>query len=327
MKCVYAPGEHLRQELRKPVKIPEPMKIPVNGQDGLDPSPQPQELLNAAILASENAALTVEYARLAYENTLMRLDSQGMMPMPYTGQGVHAWMDSPWGMLQTDAHAPDVSFTNRASQSAPKIGRQKKGADVQQGISKIRTKKRGGDVERSVSNTSGTAKERTLSDESTAFGESSTDDDVEMAPPQLHTTVMLQNLPNNFTRNQLIQLMNNEGFEGRYNLVYIPIDFRSKVGLGYAFIDLGTNEDAEAFFQHLQGFDKWNTDSVKVCQATWSQFQGIDTHVERFRNSTVMHDSVPDEFKPALFKNGVSVSFPEPTKRIRAPRTWPRRKA
>jgi len=69
------------------------MKIPVNGQDGLDPSPPPQELLNAAILASENAALTVEYARLAYENTLMRLDSQGMMPMPYAGQGVHGWMD------------------------------------------------------------------------------------------------------------------------------------------------------------------------------------------------------------------------------------------
>merc|ERR1719213_1413785 len=132
------------------------------------------------------------------------------MPMPYAWQGVHGWMDSPWGMLQTAAHAPDLSF----SQAAPKIGRQKKGADVQQGISKIRAKKRGGDIQESTSDTSGTAKQRTLSDESTAYGESSTDGDVEMTPPHLRTTVILQNLPNNLTRNQLAQLMNDEGFEG-----------------------------------------------------------------------------------------------------------------
>jgi hypothetical protein len=42
--------------------------------------------------------------------------------------------------------------------------------------------------------------------------------------------------------------------------------------------------------------------------------------VERLRNSPVMHERVPEVYKPALFVNGLAVSFPAPTRRIRAPR-------
>jgi hypothetical protein len=33
-----------------------------------------------------------------------------------------------------------------------------------------------------------------------------------------------------------------------------------------------------------------------------------------------MHESVPQEYKPALFQNGMLVPFPRPTKKLRAPR-------
>ena len=46
-----------------------------------------------------------------------------------------------------------------------------------------------------------------------------------------------------------------------------------------------------------------------VCQA----------HVERYRNSPVMHRSVPDEYEPVIFKNGVRKNFPRPTKKVKAP--------
>lgn len=71
----------------------------------------------------------------------------------------------------------------------------------------------------------------------------------------------------------------------------------------------------------LQGFRAWAMPSDKMLDATWSSaHQGFESHVDRYRNSPVMHESVPDELKPAIFANGERVSFPSPTKKIRAPR-------
>jgi len=140
------------------------------------------------------------------------------------------------------------------------------------------------------------------------------------------TTIMMRNIPNNVTREQLLTLVNDEGFQGRYNLLYLPVDLKNKVGLGYAFVNFVSHEDAEAFSQHFRGYKNWNMQSDKVCEITWSDaLQGLDEHVQRYRDCPVMHESIPDEFKPVLFKDGVRMPFPEPTKRIRAPRPWSRR--
>lgn len=42
--------------------------------------------------------------------------------------------------------------------------------------------------------------------------------------------------------------------------------------------------------------------------------------MERYQNSPVMHPDVPDEWKPALFVQGVRVDFPAPTKKVKAPK-------
>ena len=47
--------------------------------------------------------------------------------------------------------------------------------------------------------------------------------------------------------------------------------------------------------------------------------RAVQAHVERYRNSPVMHRSVPDEYKPVIFKNGVRKNFPRPTKKVKAP--------
>merc|ERR1740123_2226645 len=40
------------------------------------------------------------------------------------------------------------------------------------------------------------------------------------------TTVMLRNLPNDYTRDMLLALLDKEGFQGKYNFVYLPMDFK-----------------------------------------------------------------------------------------------------
>lgn len=144
-------------------------------------------------------------------------------------------------------------------------------------------------------------------------------------PPHLWTTVMMRNIPNDYTQAMLLHLLNAEGFGGSFDLFYLPIDFRKKVAnFGYGFVNLVDPASAKRFQDHFSGFCTWSVPSDKVCQVTWSNtLQGIDANVERYRNCPVMHKSVPDEWKPVLFKEGTPTEFPVPTKRVRAPPHWP----
>jgi hypothetical protein len=164
---------------------------------------------------------------------------------------------------------------------------------------------------------------------STSFESSSGDEDIAEGEPNsqsLPTTIMMRNIPNNMTRTMLLDLVNAEGFVGSYDFLYLPVDFKSRVGLGYSFINFIDAEVASRFFQHFSGFCHWGLRSDKVCEVTWSEsIQGRDAHVERYMNSPVMHESIADECKPVLFKDGERMPFPAPTKRIRAPRQFPKK--
>lgn len=137
------------------------------------------------------------------------------------------------------------------------------------------------------------------------------------------TTVQMRNLPNNCTRDLLVDLIDNAGFNAQYNLVYMPADFKADMGLGYAFFNFTSHASAQEFRRCFVGFKDWGLDSDKVCELSWSDvLQGTQDNVERYRNSPVMHESVPDKYKPALFEDGKRVPFPEPSKTIRLPRPW-----
>eukprot|EP00929_Paragymnodinium_shiwhaense_P100452 TRINITY_DN6278_c0_g1_i1.p1 TRINITY_DN6278_c0_g1~~TRINITY_DN6278_c0_g1_i1.p1 ORF type:complete len:427 (+),score=121.04 TRINITY_DN6278_c0_g1_i1:185-1465(+) len=142
------------------------------------------------------------------------------------------------------------------------------------------------------------------------------------------TTVMMRNIPNNYSRDLLLSLVDELGFEGTYDMVYLPVDFKTEVGLGYAFLNFAEHEAAAKFRDRFKGFRDWKVLSEKVCEVSWSDaLQGLHHHIQRYRNSPVMHETVPDVFKPALFENGQRVAFPPPTKKIRAPRPWSRRQS
>merc|ERR1719382_2274258 len=132
---------------------------------------------------------------------------------------------------------------------------------------------------------------------------------------------MMRNIPNNYTRARLLEMIDGQGFAGRYDFVYFPIDFRTHAALGYSFLNLCTPEDAEAFRSCFDGFARWSLPSSKVCRVSWSEpHQGPQAHIDRYRNSPLMHESVPDEYRPAMFASGRRVPFPAPTKKVKPPR-------
>jgi len=146
--------------------------------------------------------------------------------------------------------------------------------------------------------------------------------DAEETDGEWRTTVMLRNMPNNYTRDMLLELMDAMGFEACYDFAYLPVDFKSQAGLGYAFINFISTAEAQRCFDEFEGFSDWKVPSEKVCTVTWgSPYQGFEAHVERYRNSPVMHHSIPDEWKPVLFdEEGMRAPFPVPTKTIKTPK-------
>jgi hypothetical protein len=137
----------------------------------------------------------------------------------------------------------------------------------------------------------------------------------------VRTTVMLRNLPNNYTRSMLLTLLDGEGFNAQYDFLYLPMDFNTRACLGYAFVNLTSPECAQRFWAKFDGYSHWSIPSKKHCFVSWSNpHQGLDSNFARYRNSPVMHEAVPDEYRPIYFVNGKPAPFPEATKKIRAPR-------
>jgi hypothetical protein len=135
------------------------------------------------------------------------------------------------------------------------------------------------------------------------------------------TTVMLRNLPNDYTRQDLLELLDIRGFAKKYDFVYLPTDFKHFAGFGYAFVNMISHEEAEKVRTQLDKFSEWKVPSLKQLDVKWGHpLQGRQAHVDRYRNSPVMHDNVKEEHKPLLFENGRVVKFPPPTRKIRQPR-------
>lgn len=139
--------------------------------------------------------------------------------------------------------------------------------------------------------------------------------------PATMTTIMLRNIPNKYSSDLLVQLLDERGFKAQYDFVYLPMDFQNKVNLGYAFVNLLTNAEAVRFRDIFQGFCGWKFESVKESDISWAHpHQGLAEHIDRYRNSPVMHPSMPEEYKPLIFQGGVRVPFPAPTRPIKAPK-------
>jgi RNA recognition motif-containing protein len=143
---------------------------------------------------------------------------------------------------------------------------------------------------------------------------------------ETRTTVLFRNVLATSKRSDLCMLLDNQGFRGQYDFLYVPANFKTMLSFGYSFVNFVSGQAAEAARQYFDGF-QWNLrGESSVLETSWSNpHQGYEVHVERFRDCPVMHSSVADEYKPIVLRGGVRVAFPAPTKRLIAPRDVRRR--
>jgi hypothetical protein len=140
------------------------------------------------------------------------------------------------------------------------------------------------------------------------------------------TSVVLQNLPKSFMRDELLELLQEEGLQEDIDFLYVPVDLLSKSNYRFAFLNFATHKAAKDFMKNIRGFRSsqgWEIagEESAALEVSWCEgIQGLHKYVERYRNSRIMHWRIDDEYKPALYKNGKRIPFPQPTKDLRLPR-------
>lgn len=89
-------------------------------------------------------------------------------------------------------------------------------------------------------------------------------------------------------------------FYGTYDFFYLPIDFKNRCNVGYAFINFVDYRVIPEFHNTFDGksWEKFNSD--KICALTYARIQGKMSLIQHFENSSVMHHS-DQKVKPIIF--------------------------
>lgn len=140
---------------------------------------------------------------------------------------------------------------------------------------------------------------------------------------EARTTVMIKNIPNKYSQQMLLSMLDqhciscneritdpSEPFSA-YDFVYLPIDFKNKCNLGYAFVNMTTSKATWKLYKafHKQPWEAFN--SRKICEVTYARVQGRVALEDHFRNSKFACDT--DEYLPLVFsppRNGEQLSTP-----------------
>jgi len=144
----------------------------------------------------------------------------------------------------------------------------------------------------------------------------STDSDLEF-----QMTLMVRNLSQDLTQGELVQQLVLAGYRGLFDFIYMPMNLRGQGNFGYAFVNFKSHTIAVQVISRLQSLELGDPLSSLEWNAMWSTCQGFAANVDRYRNSPLMHELVPQECKPSVYDgNGDLASFPKPTKTIPKPR-------
>ncbi|KAK8969276.1 Protein MEI2-like 6 [Platanthera guangdongensis] len=125
------------------------------------------------------------------------------------------------------------------------------------------------------------------------------------------TTVMLKNIPNKFSKLQLLDLLDehcrkentkaadDSSTPSEFDFFYLPMDFQSGSNLGYAFVNFTSVAAARKLHGELH-HKPWNAyGSRKVCEVTQAKIQGSDGLLKHFKASIFTCSS--ESYLPVFF--------------------------
>ena len=101
------------------------------------------------------------------------------------------------------------------------------------------------------------------------------------------TTLMIKNIPNKYTQQMLLESIN-KNHSLTFDFLYLPIDFKNRCNVGYAFINFVDFRYIYDFYEEFDG-KKWEKfKSEKVCALSYARIQGRHNLEKHFQTSNIM---------------------------------------
>ncbi|KAH3756887.1 meiosis protein [Pelomyxa schiedti] len=121
------------------------------------------------------------------------------------------------------------------------------------------------------------------------------------------TTLMIKNIPNKYTQRMILEEIN-RNHSGSYDFFYLPIDFKNKCNVGYAFINMVSTDRISAFLSEFM-HTRWSRfNSEKICQITYARIQGLTSLIDHFKTSSLLAEE--EKVRPVVMLNGELRPFP-----------------
>lgn len=109
---------------------------------------------------------------------------------------------------------------------------------------------------------------------------------------------MIKNIPNKYTLKSLVEDLNVE-LKGKYDLLYLPIDYVNNFNFGFAFINF-VDSFHIILFEALFCGKKWiRFNSEKICELAYAKIQGKNDLITHFEKGTVLNFESKDK-KPLI---------------------------
>lgn len=114
-------------------------------------------------------------------------------------------------------------------------------------------------------------------------------EEYESHPGREITTLMIRNIPNRYTQQELIAELEDLGFAGSFNFLYIPLDKGTMSNVGYAFVNFVNTDWANRCILTFQGyrFKRHRKSSGKIAAISTAHLQGLEANLAHYEKSAV----------------------------------------
>lgn len=126
------------------------------------------------------------------------------------------------------------------------------------------------------------------------------------------TTIMMRNIQNRYTPEELLDEMCSRGLGGAFDFFYLPTDFATKKNKGYAFVNFATPATAQQFREEFdnKALPRYQT-THKVVEMSAAETQGLYANAHKYLKQQA-HRVLNPWFKPIIFKevNNEVIGYP-----------------
>eukprot|EP00931_Biecheleriopsis_adriatica_P040568 TRINITY_DN2324_c0_g1_i12.p1 TRINITY_DN2324_c0_g1~~TRINITY_DN2324_c0_g1_i12.p1 ORF type:complete len:275 (+),score=52.94 TRINITY_DN2324_c0_g1_i12:118-942(+) len=125
------------------------------------------------------------------------------------------------------------------------------------------------------------------------------------------TTMMIRNIPNRYSQQELMNELDRLGFLGSYDFFYMPHDRATKYNVGYAFVNFVDNYHAKQLQEVFEGFcfaKHQHQHFKKTARVSVAHLQGFAANLRHYENSAVSRSTRQKQTGPQILTPTVKPS-------------------